>query len=205
MSRTSIRWVIKFGGSLCRSATLGAWLESLAEHSCLIVPGGGPFADAVRELQKQQGFSDAVAHGLAIRAMALYGQTLLGMEPRLRPIEALHDGALGHQTSAPRVWLPDPEDPVLQGLEASWNVTSDSIAAQLALELKLPQLLLIKSLTPPKGPMRLQSATDQGLIDPAFEKIIRGKPLKVWLIGPNPRGLAKGLQDPVSSFTQLIV
>jgi len=204
VSKTSIRWVIKFGGSLSQSADLVGWLKSLAELPCLIVPGGGPFANVVREAQKKHGFHDTVAHDLAIRAMALYGQMLLGIEPRLRPIVRLNDWAGCSKTNGPLLWLPDPKEPALQDLEASWDVTSDTIAAHLALELKIPQLLLVKAVEPSPRKMRLQVATDLALIDPALGRIVQGHPLNLWLKGPNPQGLANGLVDPVSSFTQLI-
>ena len=204
MSKTSIRWVIKFGGSLSRSAGLGPWLKSLAEHHCLIVPGGGPFADVVRKTQRQQGFDDTVAHDLAIRAMALYGRMLIGMEPRLCPVKTIEEVQGGSKGHSPLLWLPDPQEPLLRSLNASWDVTSDSIAAHLALALGIPELLLIKSVEKGSEPLSLRCATDQTLIDPALEGLTRGRALKLWFKGPNPEGLAKGLKDPVSSFTPLI-
>lgn len=204
MSKTSIRWVIKLGGSLSQSHHLGTLLASLAKCPCLIVPGGGPFADGVRETQKQQGFHDALAHDLAIRAMALYGQMLLGMEPRLHPVVTFKDWPENVVPRQPYLWLPDPDEPSLQSLDPSWDVTSDSIAAHLALELNIPELLLIKSVEPKEREIKLQSPTGQALIDPAFGRIVQGRPLKLWVMGPNPQGLAKGFENPLSSFTQLI-
>lgn len=204
MSKTSIRWVIKLGGSLSQSHHLGTLLKSLAEYPCLIVPGGGPFADVVRETQKKQGFHDAVAHALAIRAMALYGQMLLGMEPRLHPVVTFKDWPENVVPKQPYLCLPDPDEPSLQSLDPSWDVTSDSIAAHLALELNIPDLLLIKFVEPKEREIKLQSPTGQALIDPAFCRIVEGRPLKLWVMGPNPQGLAKGFENPLSSFTQLI-
>lgn len=204
MKKTSIRWVIKFGGSLSRSPSLLAWLDALAKYPCIIVPGGGPFADAVRETQRELRYPDHVAHDLAIRAMGLYGQMLLGIEPRLLKVETVKDLAKTPQTRAACLWLPDPEEPCLQGLRASWDVTSDSIAARLALELEIPELLLVKSFEPARGQESLSNAIDQGKVDPALNEVVRGSTLKLWLGGPNPGGLAKGLEDPVSSFRQLI-
>jgi aspartokinase-like uncharacterized kinase len=204
VSKTSIPWVIKFGGSLSRSASLGAWLHALSETPCVIVPGGGPFADAVRETQKQQGFNDTLAHALAIRAMGLYGQMLGGMQPRLMLIKRVNDLAEKRDDAAPLLWLPDPEETCLRDLKASWEITSDSIAALLALELGVPQLLLVKSKESKPGEERLTSAIRKGLVDPCLRGIVAGHPLKLWFTGPsNPEGLAKGLQDPVSCFTQL--
>ena len=204
MKKTSIRWVIKFGGSLSHSASLGPWLDVLAQSPCIIVPGGGPFADAVRQTQLRHHFPDSVAHDLAIRAMGLYGRMLLGIEPRLTRIESVKDLAERVDLGISNLWLPDPGEPCLQPLKASWEVTSDSIAAQLALALEIPELLLVKSIEPHQGQERLSNAIKEGIVDPALERVVQGRNLKLWLKGPDPQGLAKGLEDPVSSFTRLI-
>lgn len=203
MTKTSIHWVIKFGGSLSQSASLEAWLDALAETPCVIVPGGGPFADVVRATQIQHALSDPLAHDLAIRAMGLYGRMLAGMETRLKLVTRVKDLPEKRDAGSPLIWIPDPEEDCLSGLKASWDVTSDSIAAQLALKLRVPQLLLVKALEPISGQQSLQNAQCEGLIDPALSGIVRGCPLTLWVTGPDPEKLAKGLKDPVSCFTQL--
>src|SRR5258706_129790 len=52
--------VIKLGGSFAFSADLGEWIAAIAGCAgrAVIVPGGGPFADAVRAAQAQMGFDD---------------------------------------------------------------------------------------------------------------------------------------------------
>ena len=48
-------WVVKIGGSLLGSPELERWLEVVAKHGdgkIIIVPGGGLFANAVRDAQK---------------------------------------------------------------------------------------------------------------------------------------------------------
>jgi aspartokinase-like uncharacterized kinase len=48
--------VVKLGGSLHDAAELGGWLAALAEApgpARVVVPGGGPFADAVRAAQER--------------------------------------------------------------------------------------------------------------------------------------------------------
>jgi aspartokinase-like uncharacterized kinase len=48
--------VVKIGGSLYDTPELKKWLKQLAkaakDDSIIIVPGGGPFADTVRDAQK---------------------------------------------------------------------------------------------------------------------------------------------------------
>jgi hypothetical protein len=65
--------VVKVGGSLFDHPALGselrAFVESLAPAEVLLVAGGGPVADAVRELDRVHGLGEEAAHWLALRAL----------------------------------------------------------------------------------------------------------------------------------------
>ena len=86
--------VVKIGGSLWRSPLLARWIAALRAFPgpLTIVPGGGPFADAVRAAQSPMGFSDHVAHKMAVLAMEQYGLALVdkfaGLESSATPEEA---------------------------------------------------------------------------------------------------------------------
>ncbi|HCC82688.1 MAG TPA: delta 1-pyrroline-5-carboxylate synthetase, partial [Methylophaga sp.] len=73
-------YVVKLGGSLYHTAELKSWLTLLEQtalnESVVIVPGGGPFADMVRQAQQLHKFDDQHAHHMAILAMAQYGLML---------------------------------------------------------------------------------------------------------------------------------
>jgi aspartokinase-like uncharacterized kinase len=141
--------VIKIGGALL---SLGdalprslAALELLSsEHSFVVVPGGGPFADAVRSVSELHSLSPDDAHWMAILGMDQYAILLAS---RLRNAELVHrrgEIARAHSRGripvlAPYRWLRE-ADP----LPHSWDVTSDSIAAWVATEVGAPQLILIK-------------------------------------------------------------
>ena len=81
--------IVKLGGSLAFSEVLIDWLRALA--SCaghvVIVPGGGPFADAVRVTQHRMGFDDRTAHHIALLAMEQYGRALISFSDLLSPAE----------------------------------------------------------------------------------------------------------------------
>src|SRR5687767_967000 len=73
--------VIKIGGSLLADARhLDTALTTIADiarvRRVLVVPGGGPFADAVRALDRRVGLSDDAAHWMAILAMDQYAHVL---------------------------------------------------------------------------------------------------------------------------------
>lgn len=105
-------------------------VNTLAEYASrtgrriIIVPGGGPFADIVRE--HAQSMSDDVAHWMAVLAMDLYGMYLAD-ETSARVIENFEDVTGGASIILPHKLL-QKEDP----LPHSWDVTSDSIAAYIA-------------------------------------------------------------------------
>ena len=83
--------VVKIGGSLWRSPLLARWIAALRAFPgpLTIVPGGGPFADAVRAAQPTMGFSDRAAHKMAVLAMEQYGLALVdkfaGLESAATP------------------------------------------------------------------------------------------------------------------------
>lgn len=193
-------WVIKLGGSLARSARLPRWLEALAGTAAVIVPGGGPFADAVREAQAHWGFDGQTAHDMAILGMRQYGRMLLGLCPRLQAMDAQA------KPGQAQVWLPLPET-LADQLPATWDITSDSLAAWLAKRIGASRLLLVKSVdelgagnTVPS--LGVEAATEAGWIDPAFGHY--GQGLQTWLCGVDGHThLPQALAEPGRFFCRL--
>ena len=160
--------VIKLGGSLLRDPLLPAWLDRIARAGRIaVVPGGGAFADAARAAQAHWRVHDVAAHNMAVLGMAQFAHLLHGLEPRL----ALADSVAGLEAhlAAGRaaIWLPlDLQRDAADAL-TTWDVTSDSLAAWLALRLGADELVLVKSCTVPAGapPAELAAA---GIVDRAF-------------------------------------
>ena len=80
--------VVKVGGGLAREAgddALRALCAAIGErgrrHRLLVVPGGGGFADAVRDCDQRFGLSDEAAHRMAILAMEQFGWLLSELIP----------------------------------------------------------------------------------------------------------------------------
>ena len=110
----------------------------------VVVPGGGPFADVVRDVDRRLGLSDGAAHWMAVLAIdqlayvlaeRIAGARLVAGPDEIMP--ALADGAL--PVLAPSRWLRE-ADP----LPHAWSVTSDSIAAWVAGSLGARRLVLVK-------------------------------------------------------------
>lgn len=138
--------VVKVGGGLARDAgddalrrlcrTIG---EAGERHPLLVVPGGAAFADAVREHDRRFGLQQATSHRMAILSMDQFGWLLADLIPGGEPSTEVTAGAHGRiPILLPAALLAS--DP----LPASWDVTSDSIAAWVAGVANAGRLVLIK-------------------------------------------------------------
>ena len=124
--------VLKLGGSLIGDAK--RIISFLADYSrkrqvkLIVIPGGGPFADAVREHARD--VSDETAHWMAVLAMNQYGLLLLdhGGVP-VESLDELKAAGAGLYIVLPFRLLMEHDRGVL---EHSWRVTSDTIAAFIA-------------------------------------------------------------------------
>jgi aspartokinase-like uncharacterized kinase len=104
----------------------------------LVVPGGGPFADAVRAIDAEVGLADDVAHVLALRAMDQLGVLVRALLPGAELVAGLvAPRALGVLEVAP-AFEDRPEVP------QSWAVTSDSLAVLAAAAIGAPEAVLLK-------------------------------------------------------------
>lgn len=158
--------VVKIGGSLSGSAELARWLRRLADgRGWLIVPGGGPFADEVRRRQPVLGYGQEAAHGMAILAMQQMALAFHALESRLRPAERIE----GQPGAGATVWLPWAMVGRCREIEASWDVTSDSLALWLAREVGAVSVTLVKSAPVPAAAMRAEEAARLELVDAAFQ------------------------------------
>ena len=145
--------VIKIGGSLLADgARLRAVLTDIAagrDGACILVPGGGPFADAVRAAQAALALDDALAHRLALDAMGRMAEVLCALEPRLARFT--DPSALVGLIEAGRVpiWDPAALKAGHPAIAESWDVTSDSLALWLATEIRAARCIVVKSAPPP--------------------------------------------------------
>lgn len=167
-------WVIKLGGSLSADPLLRVWLDMLAEHGrgkVVIVPGGGPYADAVRTAQRHWNFDDAVAHRMALLAMQQYGLQFQGTNVALLAadnVEAIENAMRDNKVA---VWLPDALTLAASDVSATWDITSDSLAAWLAKMIHAQRLILIKSCHVNVGD-DIAQLTRLGIVDTGFENMI---------------------------------
>lgn len=161
-------WVVKLGGSLGEADELPIWLQAcagLAPH-VVLVTGGGAYADAVRQAQERWRFADDAAHDMALLGMELYARQCCAMQPGLEPCATLRDMQRVLRRGSTPVWMPLRLAQRAAELEASWDVTSDTLAAWLALHLGAAGLVLVKSVPRPRGDWH--DAERAGAVDAAF-------------------------------------
>ena len=139
---------MKVGGSLAeqpeRLIALCAKLSALAKnYGLVVVPGGGRFADVVRDSDERFNLSSGVSHKMAMLGMDQFGMLLAQITPNSCATYSLEDARQLAETEAVPIFLPSrllfKEDP----LKNSWDVTSDSIAAYVAGRWQADKLVLV--------------------------------------------------------------
>jgi aspartokinase-like uncharacterized kinase len=168
-------WVVKIGGSLSHDPSLREWLTQLWEVGggrVVIVPGGGDFANTVRQYQNEWQFGDLAAHNMCLLAMAQYAILMQGVMPELvlasnemRIRRALRDGRVA-------IWVPtdlmrDKPDEM-----TNWNTTSDSLAAWLSTTLNAERLMVVKSCEIEAG-TPMETLSGKGVVDASFARHVK--------------------------------
>jgi 5-(aminomethyl)-3-furanmethanol phosphate kinase len=205
--------VVKVGGGLGDDA-LPALCRALGElggrHPLLVVPGGARFADAARDADRRFGLRAATAHRMAILGMEQFGWLLSDLIPgaeRRAEVDVARAGRTGVLLPA---GLP------LDELPASWQVTSDSIAAWVAVRVGAGRLVLIKEVDglfadrPARGAPIAQltvaelAALRPGGVDEYLPTILERASFETWVIsGRDPERLAELLDRGTTAGTRI--
>jgi aspartokinase-like uncharacterized kinase len=185
--------VVKVGGGVGDSAlpALCATLGALGDrHPLLVVPGGGRFADAVREADRRFGLRAETAHRMAILGMEQFGWMLRDLIPG------------GRTTVLSPAALP------LDELPASWDVTSDSIAAWVADRFGAGRLVLVKAIDRLDGLAQLTvaelAALRPGGVDAYLPTALARASFETWVIsGRDPERLVELLDRGTTAGTRI--
>jgi 5-(aminomethyl)-3-furanmethanol phosphate kinase len=184
--------VVKVGGGLGDDALPGlcAALGELGErHPLLVVPGGAGFADAVREADRRFGLRLVTSHRMAILGMEQFGWLLGDLIPGAERCADLKRVGAGRACVLLPAALP------LERLPASWEVTSDSIAAWVARQTGAGRLVLVKGVDglfadwPPRGqPLGRLSVAElaalrTGGVDAYLPTVLEDAQFETWVVG----------------------
>lgn len=180
--------VVKVGGSLAETGALAEALDVLvrSEQRLVIVPGGGRFADKVRDLQTAVGFDDGAAHRLAMLGMHQMAETFVSLNSSLTIIDDAAARDLCFDQDRVPIWVPLPTLDGDDSIPQNWDTTSDTIAAWLAHKLACP-LVLFKSVDIEPN-TAAEALTARGIVDRAFANYVARHRVDWRIIGPT--GLA---------------
>jgi aspartokinase-like uncharacterized kinase len=186
--------VAKVGGSLAETPRLEAWLAAFAAARAplIIVPGGGPFVREVRLAQIKDGFDDRAAHRLALIAMERFGAVLAGHSDRFILTSSPGDIAAAIRTGKIPVWLPSAMALAAPEIPASWDASSDTLAAWLAGTCAATRLLLVKSCDV-EPPVSLPTLAMRKIVDPLFAHFAALRGVGIHIAGPAALPFAKDL------------
>ncbi len=167
--------VVKVGGSLLMLSNLAqrlqAWLDQQTFATNVLLVGGGKQVDQIRSESTTHKFDERETHWKCIDIMSTTADELSKLMPGVT--------VQSHISFAPSrypaifssaKWLKNVE-PLIVGtsLPESWDVTSDSIAARLAICIGADELVLLKSADPPSRD--LQQLADAGYVDKFLPKL----------------------------------
>lgn len=189
--------VVKVGGSLFDMPNLGIvldrWLRKHCDPHVLLVPGGGPSADIVREWDRCHGLGEERSHWLALRSLTLNAHFLADILPSSRFVADWRQcDAIWHAGHRPVLdayafAMGDEGQPGC--LPHRWDVTSDSVALRVAVVMKARQLVLLKSVTM-ETPYDWNCIAREGLVDRYFAEHF---PQAMPIISVNLRSCYEGL------------
>ena len=209
--------VVKLGGGLGRGAgddalrALCATLGDLgARHPLLVVPGGAWFADAVRDAYRRFGLPADTSHHMAVLGMEQFGWLLGELIPgAARTTDPAH-------VAAERTTVLLPSALRLESLPRTWRVTSDSIAAWVAVQAGAGRLVLVKEVDglfaewPAQGDpiARLTvaelAAMRPGGVDEHLPSVLETAGFETWVIsGRDPRRLTELLDHGKTVGTRI--
>ncbi|HET6324045.1 MAG TPA: hypothetical protein VFG04_05050 [Planctomycetaceae bacterium] len=190
--------VYKLGGSLLTLSDLDRRLTTLLEEGVplpqsatghalqrAVLVGGGQAADVVRDWDRRHELGAERSHDLALAAMtfnARFVHSLLEhselVSRRSLVRKAGERGAIAILDPAPV--LAEAERRAAEPLPRSWEVSSDSIAAFLAIKWRAAALVLVKSTPRPARPSP-SSAARRGAVDKYFPQLATRLPLVAWV------------------------
>ena len=174
--------VLKVGGRLASDPVVLRRVAEVigrlgVEVPLVIVPGGGPFADTVRDVDDRYALPASAAHWMAILGMDQYAHLLAALIPGSEVVvdqggimATIDRGVI--PVLAPSQWLSAADE-----VPHSWDVTSDSLAAYLAMLLGAERLVLVKA---------VEGGNDH-LVDAYFTRVL---PAGIALRITGPEGLA---------------
>ncbi len=166
--------VVKVGGSLFDwpelKPRLQQYLATLAGSNVILIPGGGKTADAIGDWDRLHRLGEERSHWLALHALSLNAQFLAQLLTATQVVEGLNAARSawrrGGVTILDLFRFARGDESRPDHLPHSWAVTSDSLAARVAIVAEAGKLVLLKSAALPAGDWPAAAAA--GYVDMHF-------------------------------------
>jgi aspartokinase-like uncharacterized kinase len=202
---TVIEALVRIGGSLMEGDQLARLCRELGRlgtrHRLLVVPGGGRFVDTVRAEDRRYKLGATTAHWMAVLGMDQYGLLLSDLIPGSCAVRGLEAARQAITRGLVPVMLPFSLLYAADPLPHTWEVTSDSIAAWIAAQAGICQLVLLKDVDglfacdpraasvgePIASMMGEELARCQG-VDRQLVTVLSGTDLCLWVVNGNEPG-----------------
>ena len=157
---------------------LRRWLALQPPARTLLIVGGGHRVDALRQQDRRRQLDQRAAHWMCIDAMGVTARLVADwMREAVLTDDVGH--FIGSTEEAPLAILDVGRflrevEPTLPGerLPESWDVTSDSIAARVAVAVGADELVLLKSALP-EDTAKPQAMAEAGYVDRFFPTVAR--------------------------------
>lgn len=174
--------VVKIGGSLLEfdrtPIRLREWLTRQSPMRTVWIVGGGKLVDEMRCLDQSETLDAMELHSRCIELMDVNLNRVANWFPNWRATDHLDELA---QQRLPVNWLLSSSDWVrlnARHLPASWDVTSDSIAATIAMTIGATELVLLKSCTAPPQPT-VKTLIESNYVDGYFQTALNGESMSI--------------------------
>jgi dihydroneopterin aldolase len=141
---------------------------------------------------------------MALLGMEQFGRALASHNARLSPVDSIATVRRSLQDNQIPVWLPARMALAAADIPASWDVTSDSLAAWLAGRLGARRLVLMKQVDSNGDPA--ESLAARGVVDRAFPKFLAASGVPALVLGPaDHMAVAAALCDDPQIGTPIVV
>jgi 5-(aminomethyl)-3-furanmethanol phosphate kinase len=195
INQSFVPLVVKVGGSLFHHISDLVPVLKESKRPLLLIPGGGPFADIVRQCE----VDNDTAHWMAVSAMEQFGWFIASHGIPVTDIIAI--------PGSTTVFLPYQYFIQNDVLPHTWDVTSDTIAAWTAGNLHL-DLLLLKSVDGIfiNSTLRKQvtAPVESDVIDPFFIPFVIKNRIKTTIVnGSQPDRVGKFLRGKKVPWTKI--
>jgi len=197
--------VVKIGGSLTyNSKNLLLNLKEM-DKKIVIVPGGGNFANSVRELYEKTELGDFGAHKIATLCTDLTGIYFSEISG-IKTADNLFDAKRILENENIVIILPSKIILSTDELPCSWDVTSDSFAGYIAKLLKSKMLIIANKYPEGKLLNTINTKTIKGFtsVDKHLPKLISEYDVKCFVVnGNHPERIKNILNDVSDTYTKI--